>query len=391
MIRLAILLLLLAPADGEETVALYNARILTGKGETIEKGVVLVKNGKIVGLAAVGEKPAGMKVFDLTGKTLIPGLINGASSVGVAGTTNEDGEEVAPAIRILDSFDPRSADLSRCRQSGVTAAMIEPGNRGVIGGLGAVVKTAGASRQAMTLRKDAALKAAMGLAPAQGNFAPRGAAASFFTRRPTTRMGVAWEFRKAFFDGQKAEAGDAAGDVLKKALSGALTVRISAIRVTDIETALQIAEELKLTIAIEEAQEAFKRADLLARRKVAVLLRPVAPPASSEPEEDRLDTFTLLIKAGVQTALLPASESRSDELLGSVAFAVRYGAAPADALRAVTLTPAEILGVADRVGSLEPGKDADIVVLSGPPHEITTRVEKVMIDGRWVYGERSEP
>lgn len=75
----------------------------------------------------------------------------------------------------------------------------------------------------------------------------------------------------------------------------------------------------------------------------------------------------------------------------SVAFAVRYGAAPAEALRAVTLTPAEILNVADRIGSLEAGKDADLVVLSGPPEEITTRVEKVMIEGRWVYGERSEP
>src|SRR6185369_10735619 len=100
-------------------------------------------------------------------------------------------------------------------------------------------KTAGASRKAMTLRADAALKAAMGLAPAQGNSAPRGAAASFFNRRPTTRMGVAWEFRKVFFDGQKAEDRDFVGDILKKVLFGALSVRIFAVRVTDIETALQ--------------------------------------------------------------------------------------------------------------------------------------------------------
>jgi imidazolonepropionase-like amidohydrolase len=391
MIRFALLLALLIPADDEETIALWNARILTGKGETIEKGTLLIKNGKIVGIAAAVEKPAGMKVYDLTGKTIIPGLINGASAVGVAGVSNEDGEEVAPAMRILDSFDPRSPDLSRCRQSGVTTALIEPGNRGVIGGLGAVVKTAGPSRQAMTLRKDAVLKGAMGLAAAQGNFAPRGAAASFFTRRPTTRMGVAWEFRKAFFDGEKAEPHDAAGEVLRKTRSGTLQVRISAIRVTDIETALQIAEELNLTLTLEEAQEAFKRTEVLARRKIPVLLRPGPPPASSEPEEYRLDTFVQLIKAGVVTALLPALDSKSEQLLDSVAFAVRYGATPADALRAVTVTPAEILGVADRVGSLETGKDADLVVLSGPPHEITTRVEKVMIDGRWVYGERSEP
>jgi imidazolonepropionase-like amidohydrolase len=391
MIRLALLLLLAIPPDGEETTALVNARILPVKGDPIAKGVVLVRNGKIAAVGADLPVPEGARVIDLSGKTVIPGLINGASAVGVAGSSNEDGEEIAPAMRILDSFDPRSGDLSRCRQSGVTALMIEPGNRGVIGGLGAVVKTAGASRKAMTLKKDAALKAAMGLAPAQGNSAPRGAAASFYTRRPTTRMGVTWEFRKAFFDARKAEARDPAGDVLNQALSGALPVRISATRVTDIDTALQVAEELNLTISIEEAQEAYKRAEFLAKLRVPVLLRPVPPPAGSEPEEYRLDTFTQLIRAGVQTALLPAAESRSEDLLGSTAFAVRYGAAPGDALRAVTLTPAEILGVADRIGSLEPGKDADLVVLSGPPHEITTRVEKVMVDGRWVYGERSQP
>jgi imidazolonepropionase-like amidohydrolase len=391
MIRIALLLLLAIPADSEDAIALVNARIVPVKGDPIARGVVLVRNGKIAAVGADTEVPEGARVIDLSGKTIIPGLINGASAVGVAGTSNEDGEEIAPTIRILDSFDPRSADLSRCRQSGVTALMVEPGNRGVIGGLGAVVKTAGESRKAMTLRADAALKAAMGLAPTQGNSAPRGAAASFFNRRPTTRMGVAWEFRKAFFDGQKAEDRDPAGEILKKALSGALPVRISAVRVTDIETALQVAEELKLRISLEEAQEAYKRADLLAKRRVPVLLRPVPPPAGSEPEEYRLDTFTQLIRAGVQTALLPSADSRSEGLLASTAFAVRYGAEPGDALRAVTLTPAEILGVADRVGSLEPGKDADLVVLSGPPHQITTRVEKVMVDGRWVYGERSQP
>jgi len=390
VIRLSLLLLLLAPADGDETIALYNARIVTGKGEIIEKGVVLVQHGRILGVAS-GNRPEGMKGVDLAGKTLIPGLIDGASSAGIGSAANEDGEEVAPSMRVLDSFDPRAAELSRCRQSGVTVVMVEPGNRGVIGGLGAVVKTAGASRQAMTLRADAVLKAAMGPGPAQGNFAPRGAAASFFSRRPTTRMGVDWGFRKAFYDARKSGPEDSAGVVLRKALAGALPVRISATRVTDLETALRTAEELNLTISLEEAQESFKRADLLARRKIPVLLRPVPAPAGSEPEEYRLDTFARLIKAGVQTALLPAPGAGSDDLLASVAFAVRAGASPADALRAVTLTPAEILGVADRVGSLEPGKDADLVVLSGPPHEITSRVEKVMIDGRWVYGERSEP
>lgn len=384
MIRIALIVLLALGATEDPPVILTNARILRVSGDPIAKGYVVVRDGKI---AEVGEgaTAAAGRVVDLNGKTVIPGLIHGASALGIVGSANEDGGEIAPHVRILDSFDPRAGDLSRARQSGITAAQIQPGNRGVIGGVASVVKTGGASRSAMVLKEDSALKAAMGLAPAQGNSAPRATAANFFNRRPTTRMGVAWEFRKAFTDAPKTGQ-----PVLLQALAGKLPVRISAGRVTDLETALQAAEELHLVIALEEAQEAYKRADLLAARKVPVFLRPAPPPPSGEPEDFRLDTFTTLLRAGVAVALLPASELKPDALLGSVAFAVRHGATPEEALRAVTLTPAELLGVAGRIGSLAPGKDADLVVLSGAPHEATTRVEKVMIDGRWVYGEKTE-
>ncbi|HVR83307.1 MAG TPA: amidohydrolase family protein [Planctomycetota bacterium] len=383
MMRLALVLVAALGSQDDDGIALINARILPVSGEPIAKGFLLIRDGKITGIGG-GDPPAGKaRMIDLTGKTLIPGLVLGASALGVVGATNEDGEEVAPQVRILDSFDPRSGDLSRARQCGITAVQIEPGNRGVVGGIASVLKTAGASRSAMLVREEAELKAAMGLAPAQGNFAPRGAAATFFTRRPTTRMGVAWEFRKAFFDARKAQAPGA----MLRALAGTLPVRISASRVTDIETALEVAGEFQLRVTLEEAQEAYKRADLLASRKVPVFLRPSPPPASSEPEEFRPDTFTRLLRARVVTALLPSSDLKPEGLRDSVAFAVRDGATPEEALRAVTATPAEILGVADRIGSLVPGKDADLVVLSGAPHEVTSRVEKVMIDGRWIYGE----
>lgn len=383
MIRLGLAVLLALGSADDESIILTNVRIVCVTGDTIEKGFLVIRDGKIAELGPGSTQTKG-RILDLSGKVVIPGLINGASALGVVGNTNEDGEEVAPQVRILDSFDPRSGELSRARQSGVTAAFLEPGNRGVIGGVASVVKTAGASRSAMIVRDEAAIKAAMGLAPAQGNFAPRGSAATFFTRRPTTRMGVAWEFRKAFFDARKAQE----PAVMVQALAGILPVRIAASRVTDIETALQLAEELHLQVSLEEAQEAYKRAELLAAKKIPVFLRPTPPPASSEPDEFRPDTFTRLVRAGVPTALL-APHDKPEALLASVAFAVRDGATPAEALRAVTATPAELLGVAGRIGSVEVGKDADLVVLSGAPHEVTTRVEKVMIDGRWVYGEKA--
>jgi imidazolonepropionase-like amidohydrolase len=384
----AVIALLLALAlQAEDTIVLTNARILTVSG--VEAKVLVIAGGKIQSLE--GDPPAGARIIDLKGKVIIPGLIDAGCTLGIAGPTNEEGEEVAPQVRIVDSLDPRATDLIRARQGGVTAAFIEPGNRGVIGGLASVVKTAGPSRAAMIVREEAAMKAAIGPGPYQGNFSPRGTPATFFSRRPTTRMGVAWEFRKAFFDarryGEQHHEEEPGKELLLQAMAGKLPVRIAATRLTDLETALNVAEELGLTIVFEEAQEAWKRADVLAKKNIPVLLRPsmlAAPPyAMGEQLEIRLDAFSILSKAGVKTALL----ATGDQLLASVAFAVRHGATPADALRAVTLTPAEILGVEQRMGSLEKNKDADLVVLSGEPHEVTTRVEKVMIGGRWVYGE----
>jgi imidazolonepropionase-like amidohydrolase len=396
LIRLAALVLLsLLPADGE-IVVLTNARILRVSGPEIGKGMIVIEGGKI---RRVGEKidlPEGSRLIDLKGRTVIPGLIDGGCSIGVAGPLNEDGKEVAPQVCILDSIDPRSRDLIRARKTGVTAALVCPGNRGVIGGVSSIIKTAGASRAAMIVREEAALKGSIGPIPAQGNFSPRGTAATFFARRPTTRMGVAWEFRKAFFDAQhyreRHDEVDPGKEVLLRSLSGNLPLRIASSRATDIETAVGIAEEFNLSISFEEAQEAYLRADLLAKRKIPILLRPVlVAPADGNPESGqiRLDTFGLLIRAGVKTALLSVSDLRPEGLLGSVAFAVRYGSSREDALRAVTLTPAEILGIAERMGSLDEGKDADLVILSGSPEDLTSRVESVMIDGRWVLGERA--
>src|SRR4030095_1887336 len=215
-----------------------------------------------------------------------------------------------------------------------------------------------------------------------------------FARRPTTRMGVAWEFRKAFFDAGRDPGDDPGKAMLAQALAGKISVRIAASRQTDLETAMRIAEELGLTICFEEAQESYKRADFLAKKNIPVMLRPsvngTAPMYFGEQNEVRLDTFSLLLKAGVKSALLSTGDPRSEGMLPSVLAEVRHGASPAEALRAVTLTPAEILGVADRMGSLEKGKDANLVVLSGEPHEVTTRVERVMIDGRWVFGEKAD-
>lgn len=377
---LAILVLPLGCSQGDDAILLRGGRILVGDGREIEQGSVLISGGKIRAVGKDVEAPPGSRVLDVRGKTVTPGLIDANSAIG--GQRNEDGSEVTPEVRILDSVEADDRELRRARQSGVTCLFVGPGNRNVIGGLGAVIRTSGKTRAEITLREDAALKAALGSGPSAGNFPPRGTQATFFARRPTTRMGVVWEFRNAFFEARRSESGS-----LASALAGKLPVRISASRATDIEEALRLAEEFKLAIILDEAQEAWKLAPLIATRKVPALLRPtLAPGVSGDGAEPRLDAFSLLAKAGVRVALLPAVDGDPDSLLTGAILAVKHGSSRADALRAITLGPAEILGVSDRVGSLDPGKDADLVVFSGDPLDATSRIELVLAGGRKVGG-----
>ncbi len=382
MIALVAVLLALGP---DETVVVKGGRILTMKGEEIRDGIILIVGGRIQKIGRDLEIPAGATTIDASGRTIIPGLIDAASTLGIEGSANEDGSEVTPDVRILEMIDPSSRELARARQCGITSVFVGPGNRNVIGGLAAIIKTQGTDRKSILLREDAALKAAMGGAPTAGNYPPRGTAATFYARRPTTRMGVVWEFKKAFVDAR--EGGNA---VLRRAMEGKLPVRVAASRATDIESLLKISDELGLSIVLEEAQEAYKLADALASRKIPVLLRPEFSAEGSEGSEVRFDAFRRLVDKGVRVALLPVQADNPDSLLGAAALAVKHGATRDEALRAVTIGAAEILGVADRVGNLEEGKDADLVILSGDPLDLTSRVETVVIAGRVVFGKRSD-
>jgi imidazolonepropionase-like amidohydrolase len=197
-------------------------------------------------------------------------------------------------------------------------------------------------------------------------------------------MGVTWELRKAFLDARSGREGKG-DDVLRRALGGHLSVRFFASRATDIEAALAVAEEFGLSVILEEAQEAYLLVGLLARRKASVILRPAfASAVGPESTEVHFNAFALLSAAGVRTALASASEPDGEALLLTAALAAKYGASRAEVLRAVTLTPAEILGVADKVGSLEPGKDGDLLILSGDPLGATARIEQVILRGKLV-------
>ena len=391
--------LALARAPLAEVTAYKAARIITGAGTQIADGVLLVENGKITAVGAGLKIPDGAKVVDLGSATVIPGLVDANLVLWLDGPENEEAREVTPDFRVTDGLNPKARDLQRAVQTGVTTAFVAPGNRNVIGGLAAVLKTSGPALKDMIVRDEAALKATVGSGPSSGNYPPRGMPPmDFYARRPTTRMGVTWEFRRAFIDAAKYASErpakpDPARDVLARALDRKLPVRIAASRAFDIESALRLADEFKLAVTFEEAEESYRYVDELAKRKTPVALRPTFQSGrvwASDGSELRYGTFAALAKAGVPTALLTGGSGEDESLLAMAAFAVRYGATREQALRAITLTPAEMLGVADRVGTLEKGKDADFAVLTGDPLDLTSRVERVVVNGRTAYERKSQ-
>ncbi len=358
-------------------ILLKDARVVTAAGPDRAKASVLVSGGRIVKVADAIEAPAKTRVIDLAGKVLMPGLVDAGGRLALEDSPNEEGSEVTPEVSALDALEPGAPALRRAALCGVTTAYAGPGNRNVIGGTGAVLRTAGPERL-RPLRARADLKTALGSEPSSGNYSPRGAPASFYARRPTTRMGVVWEFRKAFADARDGLQEGPEAAILADARAGKLTVRIAASRATDLETALALAKEFGLSILLEDGQEAWKLAGVLATNKIPLVLRPVFGVGAPD---GRPDALLLLRAAGVDVALA-APTSAPESLLEAAIFAVRHGASREDALRAVTAVPARLLGVADRVGSIQEGRDADLVVYSGDPLDARSTVEFVMAGGR---------
>ncbi|MBL8723812.1 MAG: amidohydrolase family protein [Planctomycetes bacterium] len=381
------------------------ARILPGGGPAIEAGVLVVA-GKTI--QAVGGSntpiPEGATVVDCTGKTITPGLIDAAfRGGGNANDQNEQSQEVTPHLRVLDSLDPEHPSFARARAAGVTTVHLMPGTRNVIGGLGCVVKTAGSDPAAMVLDAEASLRLVMGSEPSQGNRAIRGGSVdSIYYRRPTTRMGVVWAARKSFYDakqaleqslGQAPPGTDPGRDVLVRALQGKLTVFTTARSDQDIRTALRLAEEFGYRTVVDEAQDAHFVVDALAAAKVTVLLgapsaTTIAGSGGSDGAEPRYATVGLLAARGVPFVVTTGTNLAALDLPREAMFAVRCGLSASQALDAITILPARLLGQDRRIGSLAQGKDADFVVWSHDPFDPAAVAESVHIDGNPVLATR---
>jgi len=384
-----------------KTRAYVNARLFPISRPPIEKGLFLVRDGKIV-FAGQGEVPADAEVIDLTGKTVLPGFVDEHAHVGLwgewYGQPQQDGNEatnpVTPEVRAIDSVWPAHSAFNDARSGGVTTVQVTPGSGNIIGGEMAVIKTVGKVIDDMIVKNPSGMKAALGENP-KGLYGRNG-------KMPSTRMGNAAVLRAALYKAKDYEKKLAAAEKdptkapdtdlgllgLLKVLRGEIPLRIHAHRADDIVTAVRIAEEFGIDFSIEHCTDGATVAEFLGKRKAKVNVGPsMWHRAKVETWNISLETAGILAKAGCRVSIISDHPFHPIQFLSTAAaMCWANGMSEEDALRAVTLTPAETLGVADRVGSLDEGKDADFVVWSGHPFQIRSKVEQVFIGGVKVFG-----
>lgn len=381
--------------------AIVGGEVHTVARETFAAGTVLIDEGRIVavGHAHAVSVPRGAEVIDARGCVVTPGFVDAHTHAGIheeglgweGADYNESTEPLTPHMRARDGINPDDDGIRDALAAGVTAAYVTPGSANVLGGLGCVLRLAGGRVDEMVLKDPAGLKAAFGENPKRAYGRDQ-------KKSPMTRMAIAGLLREAFtrarayqqrratLDAEKRPDPDLRHEAVSLVLNGEIPLRCHAHRADDILTALRIGEEFGLRVVIDHATEAHLVADRLAARRIPCLVGPtMASRSKVELRRRAFESPGRLERAGVPICLITDHPVTALEYLPVCAgLAVKAGMTPEGALRAITLTPAEVLGISDRLGSLEPGKEADVVVHRGHPFELISRVVVVVATGRVV-------
>jgi imidazolonepropionase-like amidohydrolase len=342
-------------------------------------------------------------VLDAEGKLITPGLIDSHSHLGLGpsgGVTedNENSNPVTPQLRIIDSIHPEGVpphkhSFQHALSEGVTTIIARPGSGNVIGGQSAALKLLGKTVDEMLLVFPCDMKMAMG----RKGYGAKG-------MMPVTKMGVAYLVRQAMLDAQNYKMAwdkyalekkktaekqppkrDLKNEAMVKVLERRLPVHIHADAVDDIMTAVRLGDEFSFfKLSIGHGNESYKIANELAKRGVVVVVGPQMIVFDDNGHLINLADF--LVKHGVEINIMTDADVVQQEFLRfQAAIAVKYGLDPGEALKAITINPAKLIGMENRIGSIEKGKDADLVIFSGDPFDIETRVLKVFIEGKLVY------
>ena len=380
--------------------AFINARIETISHGIIEDGVLLVEGGTIIAVGNDVTIPPDAGIIDAEGRFITPGLIDAHTHIGAfeqgIPESFTDGNEmtspITPQLRIIDSFTPQDTAFQDALSGGVTCVQTLPGSANVIGGQGAVIKTRGAIVDEMVILAPSSMKAALGENPI-GVYKEKKVL-------PTTRMGNAACMRDAFIKAQnyiekEMDASekdsfherDLTWESLVPVLEGEIPLSIHAHRADDIATAIRICEEFGVKYTIEHCTEGHIIAGYLGKKKVMAAVGPTMSSRSKlELKNKSWETMKKLLEAGCHVCMItdhPVIPIEHLSLCASLAF--RAGLSREDALKCITLYAAEHLGIQDRVGSIEKGKDADLVMWDGDPLDSRSSALMTMIDGEVVY------
>ena len=395
----ALSLALVATSASAQTVAITGGTVYPVSGAPIQNGTVVIRDGKIVAVGANAAIPAGAQRIDATGKIVTPGFIDASTQLGVVeiggeGDTRDVNAKgtnnVAASFRVWDGLNSESVNWGPARNEGITSVVVAPAG-GLVAGQAAVVDLAPELAREMVRRAPVAMVAQV----EDPNDAGTGARGELLGKLRTLLEDVRfYKAHRTDYDranSRELSASRADLEALIPVVDGKLPLAIQADRVDDIEGALTLAHDFGLKIMIVGGAEAWLAANDLAAAHVPVIAGAMNNiPTSYQTLNQRQENVGLLSKAGVPVAIIGNNGDGDEELFNvrnvkyEAGNAVSYGMTHDAALRAVTLAPAEMFGVSEHIGSLQVGRDANVVVWSGDPFEFGTRAEHVLIHGREV-------
>jgi imidazolonepropionase-like amidohydrolase len=384
--------------------AIKGGTVFTMAGEIIKDGVILVREGKIENIGKNISIPDGYPVVEVGESVIMPGLISARSYNGISSnwrrqsSIDEMSKSIVPEMEVKNAIEPQAPAFWFSRELGITTAMVTPGDRNVIGGQGVVLKTVGDVVDKMIIKDNAVMLFGLGRSAKRKD------------KMPTTRMGIAALLRETLTKAQeykdkieqyekdkkgKKPQRDLSMEALIPVLKGEMPVMIHCERKDDILTALRIADEYKLRVILDGATDAYKVVNEIKKRNIPVVLEDLFRGIGSNIEDKGFnpENPSILAKAGIIVAFRPGEGSwytpaagwGGGDLFEIAALAFKNGMPEEEALKAITINAAKAIGLEKKVGSLEKGKDADILILGGHPFKTRSIPQAVFIDGKLIY------
>jgi imidazolonepropionase-like amidohydrolase len=377
-----------------------NAKIYTmSESGTLENADILIEGNKIAEVGRISEEAD--EIIDANGKLVFPGFIDAHSHVGIyedsmgfeGADANEDTDPVMPHLRAIDGINPCDVSFSEALSSGITATATGPGSANVIGGQFAAIKTYGTRIDNMIIKAPVAMKVAFGENPKR--------VYKEKNKTPTTRIATAAMLREVLFKTteymskkEKSAAKNEDGpefnikfESLIPVLKGEIPLKAHAHRADDIYTAIRIAKEFNLNLTLEHVTDGYLMLDELKKEKYPCIVGPnLAGRTKIELKNLSFKNPGMLSKNGIMVAIMTDHPVIPIQyLVLCAALSVKDGMDEYEALKAITINPAKILGIDDRVGSIEKGKDADIVIMNGHPFDTFSTTHMVLVDGEIAY------